>query len=113
MDELGDVDVKEFHAFLLLRQSALGVEDRKRVLTMTSGNMKTSKIEQAARTLATMTSILSSGNGPKKRVHPTNYVEPEVEHEANVAPTYHVVYEDDKIDAETLEQMAQVTLSTL
>ena len=53
MDELGVVDVKQFHAFLLLRQSALGVEDRKRVLTMTAGDMKVSKVEQAMRTLAT------------------------------------------------------------
>ena len=76
IDELGKVDVSEFHAFLLLRQSALGVEDRKRVLTMTSGNMKTDKIEQAMRTLAT--SVLSQGNEPKKKVYPTNYVEMEM-----------------------------------
>jgi hypothetical protein len=105
MDELGAVDVKQFHAFLLLRQSALGVEDRKRVLTMTAGDMKVSKVEQAMRTLAT--SVLSSGAEPKKRVYPTNYVEPEVEQDANMATTYHVVYEEDEIDAETLEQMAQ------
>ena len=105
MDELGVVDVKQFHAFLLLRQSALGVEDRKRVLTMTAGDMKVSKVEQAMRTLAT--SVLSSGAEPKKRVYPTNYVEPEVEQDANMATTYQVVYEDDEIDAETLEKMAQ------
>eukprot|EP00435_Cladocopium_sp_Y103_P013571 s4711_g3.t1 len=105
MDELGKVDVKELHAFWLLRQSALGVEDRKRVLTMTSGTMKTDKIEQAMRTLAT--SILSSGSEPKKKVYPTNFVEPEIEQDANVAPIYNVVYEEDEIDPETLEQLAQ------
>ena len=105
MDELGTVDVKQFHAFLLLRQSALGLEDRKRVLTMTAGDMKVSKVEQAMRTLAT--NVLSAGAEPKKRVYPTNYVEPEVEQDANVAATYQIVYEEDEIDAETLEQMAQ------
>ncbi len=41
--ELGDVSVKQFQAFLLLRQSALGVEDKKRILTMTQGKMDTSE----------------------------------------------------------------------
>ena len=41
MDELGEVTVQEFHAFLLIRQSALTVEDKKRVLTMTGGTMET------------------------------------------------------------------------
>eukprot|EP00435_Cladocopium_sp_Y103_P045775 s379_g13.t1 len=74
MDELGAKSIKEFHAFLLLRQSALTPEDKKRVLTMTSGDMDTKKIEQSMRTLAT--NILSTGDA-KKKVYPTNYVEPE------------------------------------
>ena len=45
MDELGQVTVKQFHAFLLLRQSALSQEDKKRVLTMTAGEMETRKVE--------------------------------------------------------------------
>eukprot|EP00435_Cladocopium_sp_Y103_P018863 s1565_g4.t1 len=107
MDELGKVDVKQFHAFLLLRQSALTIEDRKRVLTMTSGEMKTDRVEQAMRTLAT--SVLASANEPKKKVYPTNYVEPETELEAssaNAAPIYNVVYEDDDLDPEMVEGLA-------
>ena len=68
MDEPGEVDVSEFNAFLLLRQGALGVEDRKRVLTLMSGNMKTDKIEQAMRTLAT--SVLCLEVSLEKRFTP-------------------------------------------
>ena len=71
MDELGEVTVQEFHAFLLIRQSALSVEDKKRVLTMTGGTMETAKVEQSMRTLAT--SVLSAE--PKKKIYPTNFVE--------------------------------------
>ena len=100
MDEPGEVDVSEFNAFLLLRQGALGVEDRKRVLTLMSGNMKTDKIEQAMRRLAT--SVLSSGSEPRKKVYPTNYVEQEPEQEAHMASAYHVANEDDDLDPEDL-----------
>ena len=64
MDELGAKSLKEFHAFLLLRQSALSPEDKTRVFTMTNGDMDTKKIEQSMRTLAT--NILSSGDNRKK-----------------------------------------------
>ena len=64
MDELGAKSLKEFHAFLLLRQSALGPEDKKRVLTMTNGDMDSKKIEQSMRTLAT--SVLATGENRKK-----------------------------------------------
>ena len=103
MDEPGEVDVSEFNAFLLLRQGALGVEDRKRVLTLMSGNMKTDTIEQAMRRLAT--SVLSSGSEPRKKVYPTNYVEQEPEQEAHMASAYHVANEDDDLDPEILEAL--------
>ena len=37
MDELGAKSIKEFHPFLLLRQSSLGPEDKKKILTGTNG----------------------------------------------------------------------------
>ena len=74
MDELGAKSIKEFHAFLLLRQSALHPEDKKKILAMTNGEMDTNKVSTAMRTLAT--SILSTGD-VKKKVYPTNFVEPE------------------------------------
>ena len=74
MDELGAKSIKEFHAFLLLRQSALHPEGKKTILAMTNGEMDTAKVSAAMRTLAT--SILSTGD-VKKKVYPTNFVEPE------------------------------------
>ena len=105
--ELGDVSVKQFQAFLLLRQSALGVEDKKRILTMTQGKMDTGEIEKAMRTLSTM--VLSSSSDPKKKVYPTNYVEPEPgdfgEQDVTPASTYLATYEDEELDTETLETL--------
>ena len=109
MDELGAKSVKEFHAFLLLRQSALNPEDKKRVLTMTNGDMDTKKIEKSMRTLAT--SILASGD-VKKKVYATNYVEPEpsfvaMENDSNagwMSPAYYA--EDEEVDQEYVEMLA-------
>eukprot|EP00435_Cladocopium_sp_Y103_P051036 s1582_g15.t1 len=109
MDELGAKSLKEFHAFLLLRQSALSPEDKKKVLTMTNGDMDTKKIEQAMRTLAT--SILSP-NDVKKKVYPTNFVEPEssyVAMESDPSASYGgsaYFVDDDEVDQEYLDQLA-------
>jgi len=108
MDELGEVTVQEFHAFLLIRQSALTVEDKKRVLTMTGGTMETAKVEQSMRTLAT--SVLSAE--PKKKIYPTNFVEtenvnPSVEDETTVNYAYYTqIEDDDALSAETLDSLA-------
>eukprot|EP00435_Cladocopium_sp_Y103_P015009 s850_g3.t1 len=109
MDELGKVTVKEFHAFLLLRQSSLTAEDKKRVLTMTGGAMETTKVEQSMRTLAT--TILSTE--PKKKVYPTNFVETEpqngsLDDDSNMNNAYYVhTEEEDALSAENLEYLAQ------
>lgn len=74
-DDLGDqIDLKSFKAFILLRQSCLTTEDKKKVLTMTGGKIETKAIDQAMRTLATK--ILSTPGEPKK-IYPVNYVEKE------------------------------------
>ena len=109
MDELGAKNVKEFHAFLLIRQSSLSPEDKKRVLTMTGGAMDTKRIEQAMRTLAT--TILSSGD-VKKKVYPTNYVEPEpqpsaMDHEAFAAGSFSS-YEDEELDQEYVDHLVSI-----
>ena len=68
--ELGDtVTVKDFHAFVLLRQSCLSVDDKKKILTMTNGRMETKLIDQAMRSLATR--VLTSANEPKKKGLPS------------------------------------------
>eukprot|EP00435_Cladocopium_sp_Y103_P026438 s424_g6.t1 len=109
MDELGVKSIQEFHAFLLLRQSAVTPEDKKRVLTMTNGEMSTKRIEQAMRTLAT--SILNSGE-VRKKVYPTNYVEPETSFVVNDAegmqgggnPGH--TYDDHELDQEYVDHLA-------
>ena len=98
MDELGAKSLQEFHAFLLLRQSALSPEDKKRVLTMTNGDMDTKKVEKSMRTLAT--AILAPGD-VKKKVYPTNFVEPEttfvsMENDSNASSASSVYYVDDE-----------------
>ena len=108
MDELGAKSLKELHAFLLLRQNALSPEDKKRVLTMTNGDMNTKKIERSMGTLAR--SILASGE-VKKKVYPTNVVEPKTSYvtmdskNAGYAnPTF--LAEADEADQDYVEQLA-------
>lgn len=104
-NELGSTTIDEMRAFLLLRQSALTSEDKKKVLTMTQGKMDKGLIEQSMRTLAT--SILSGE--PKKKIYPINYVEPEVkevpETDSTVTAYYTHVDEED-VDQESIEQLA-------
>ena len=110
MNDLGNVTVKQCHAFLLLRQSALTAEDRKRVLTMTGGDMDTLKIEKAMRTLAT--SVLNSGE-PKKKIYPTNFVEPETsaqgstEGDGTSASIFVANHDDEENEFEIVEDFAQ------
>ena len=79
--ELGDkVTVKELQAFILLRQSSLTSEDKRKLITLSGGTMEVAKIEQSMRTLSTK--ILTTGSEIKKRVYPANYVEAEDADEA-------------------------------
>ena len=72
--DLGEsVNVKDMHAFVLLRQSSLSNEDKKKVLAMTGGQMDQSKIEQAMRTLSTR--VLLGTVEVKRKVYPTNFAE--------------------------------------
>jgi hypothetical protein len=45
--------LKEMQAFVLLRQSCLTNEDKRRVLAMVDGNMSWKEVEKAMRTLST------------------------------------------------------------
>ena len=86
--DLGEsVNVKDMHAFVLLRQSSLSNEDKKKVLAMTGGQMDQSKIEQAMRTLSTR--VLLGTVEVKRKVYPTT------------------VEEEDALTAEALDLMAQ------
>ena len=74
-DDLGDVKIHDFKAFILLRQSNLNTEDKKKILTMTGGKMEAKLIDQSMRSLATR--VLTGINEPKKKVYPTNFIEEE------------------------------------
>ena len=72
--DLGDtMTIKQLHAFILLRQSALTAEDKRKVITLSGGDMEVSKVEQAMRTLSTR--ILSMGGDIKKKTYPANFAE--------------------------------------
>lgn len=108
-NELKKSDVSKYKAFLLLRQSALSVEDRKRALTMTAGEMSTKKTASAMGTLAT--NVLSNGMESKKKVYPTNFVDnesppthPHQEGEHSVAMM--ATADDEELDYEYLETLA-------
>ncbi len=59
------------------------------------------------RTLSTM--VLSSSSDPKKKVYPTNYVEPQSrdfgEQDVTPASTYMATYEDEEMDTVTFEAL--------
>lgn len=85
--DVGDsTTLGEVRAFVLLRQSSLGNEDKKRILTMVNGNLSVKEVENAMRTLSTK--ILTSSTTPegKKKVYPANYMENEMAEELSKRP---------------------------
>ena len=84
--ELGKTSVQEMKAFVLLRQSALGPEDKKRILVLTQGSMDASKVANAMRQLSTR---VLTGTAEKKKTYPINMVEEEVEEEVNMSTGGH------------------------
>ena len=108
-DDLGsDIKIQDVKAFILLRQSCMTSDDKKKVLTMTGGNMDTKRIDQAMRSLATR--VLAGRNDPRKKVYPTNFVDEEpVESSDNFEPAWNVTSsgaDDDYDDSEFIEQLA-------
>lgn len=76
-DELGpDTTIKPVKAFVLLKQSSLSNDDKKKVFTIASGVLEVGAVENAMRSLSTNV-LLRAGIGEKKKAHPTNYIEPE------------------------------------
>ena len=97
--ELGDsVTIKELKAFILLRQSNLNAEDKRKVITLTGGTLDAPKIENAMRTLSTK--ILGSSLEGKKRIYPANYVDDDDYEDANLA-------EEDRDEDLVIEQLAE------
>ena len=110
-NDLGDkATIKEMQAFVILRQSCLNNEDKKRALAMSNGKLEVHPIEQAMRTLSTR--VLLGAGEQKKKIYPTNFVENDETHvnqddEGQMQSTFQVVTEEeDAMTAETIDQMA-------
>ncbi len=104
--EIGDsVTVKDFHAFILLRQSNLSSDDKKKVLTMTGGKMGIKAIDQAMRSLATR--VLSGPSDVKKKVYPVNFTEEEASDVLEGGETAWNVSHDDEDDWDNMESLIQ------
>ena len=73
-DEISKMTIGEIKAFVLLRQSQLQAEDKRKVITMTNGILDAARIEQAMRSLNT--SIIS-GVESKKKIYPVNFAQQE------------------------------------
>ena len=93
--ELGQVDIADMRAFILLRQSALQAEDKKKVITLTGGELTAKKVEGAMRSLSTK--VLGGQTDQKKKTYPINFVDEDHEE------IYHVG-DDDGWDEETILQ---------
>ena len=68
--ELGDVNLKDMKAFILLRQSSLTSDDKRKVIVMTNGKLESDKIEAAMRTLNTKILGSQSTGESKRKVYP-------------------------------------------
>ena len=102
--DLGDVSLEDMRSFVLLRQSCLNPEDKKKVITMTGGVLQASKVEQAMRQLSTKV-IVGQGD-QKKKIYPVNYAEEEQEvhyaaqeEELDEESAFHVLWEQGDEDA--------------
>ena len=66
--EITNVSLQEIKAFIMLRKSFLGAEDKKRVLSMTGGELQAKKVEDAMIQLAPKILVGTSGTEAKKKV---------------------------------------------
>jgi hypothetical protein len=83
--ELGTLTVKDIKAFIVLRQSSLSVEDKKRVLTMAGDPLTQEGVEKAMRQLSTK--VLVGQGESRKKVYPVNHIEDEPEEAHHVQET--------------------------
>lgn len=74
--EVGEeINLKQVKAFVLLRQSNLPPEDKRRVIAMPDG-YNPNKVENAMRALAAK--VLGGNEGNKAKIYPVNHVDDEV-----------------------------------
>ena len=105
-----ETTLKSVMAFVLLKQSNLTTEDKKKILTMTGGKIEKKAIEGAMRSLST--NVLTSSGSEKKKVYPTNLVEDAPDSAAEQSDQYfdQSVFasqvEEEDISSEFLDQLA-------
>ena len=92
--EIAKVTIHEVKAFIMLRQSFLGAEDKKRILSMTGGELQAKKVEDAMRQLAPKILVGSTGTENKKKIYSVNYVEEEEETPVYIADDDYQMDED-------------------
>ena len=93
-----DTTISSLKAFVLLRQSVLSGEDKKKILTMTGGVMDVQRVETSMRALSTKI-LLGPGDATKRKVYPLNHVDDE-----NIEETAHVALPDEEPDEEAVLQ---------
>eukprot|EP00434_Breviolum_minutum_P008876 symbB.v1.2.007827.t1/scaffold463.1/size291460/8 len=112
--EIGEeTTLKQVKAFIMLRQSALSPEDKRKIISMVNGDFETKKVEQAMRSLATRV-LTSNSQEPKKKIYPVNYVEPEASPEqsdphsssTSMANWTMVATEEEDLDIEVVDSLA-------
>ena len=99
-EEVGqDTTLKSIKAFVLLKQSNLGPEDKKKVLTITNGQFEKTAIENAMRSLST--NVLTGGGTDRKKVYPTNFVEESTE---STTEATDLSYQDQNLYAASIDE---------
>ena len=107
-DEVGpDTTLKSVIAFILLKQSNLNHEDKKKVLTMTNGVLEKTAIEGAMRSLSTNV-LTGSSSVEKKKIYPTNFIEADdMENPKEISQTFAANHEEDEeLSFEAIESLA-------
>ena len=108
-----DTTLKQVKTFIMLRQSSLSPEDKKKVISMVNGDFDSIKVEQAMRSLATRI-LTGNSQEPKKKVYPIDYVDPEAPPEpadsqqssATMANWTMVATEEEDLDYEVVDSLA-------
>ena len=112
--EIGEeTTLKQVKTFIMLRQSALSPEDKKKVISMVNGDFDYKKVEQAMRSLATRV-LTSNSQEPKKKIYPVNYIEPEAtleppenqQHPTSMANWTMMATEEEDLDYEVVDSLA-------
>ena len=91
--EMGHVSIEDVKAFIILRQSVLTAEDKKKILVMTQGEMSEKKVSQAMRQLSTK--VLTGSADVRKKHYPANFVEDDDDEVHHTVPVEEEVWDEE------------------